>query len=78
MPGVTLADIGGPVHPQEIINADGSVCKWYGINLRSYFAAAALTGLLANPRRKGRADEYARDAFDQADAMLAASERKEG
>jgi hypothetical protein len=54
------------------------VSKWCGINLRDYFAAAALTGLLANETRSGRADEYARDAWEQADAMLAARERKEG
>jgi len=76
--GVTLADLGGPVHPQETTNADRSVSKWCGINLRDYFAAAALTGLLANETRSGRADEYARDAWEQADAMLAARERKEG
>jgi hypothetical protein len=49
-----------------------------GMSLRDYFAAAALQGLLASPRRTGRADEYARDAWDQADAMLDARERKEG
>ena len=48
-----------------------------GMNLRDYFAAAAMQGLLANPRRTGRHDAYARDAWDQADAMIAARERKE-
>ncbi len=45
--------------------------------LRDVYAAAALTGLLANPERIGNADEYARDALDQADAVLAERDRKE-
>ena len=49
-----------------------------GMSLRDYLAAAALTGLLANPGRRGGADSYARDAYDQSDAMLAASKPKEG
>jgi hypothetical protein len=48
------------------------------MSLRDYLAAAALTGLLANPGRRGGADSYARDAYDQSDAMLAASKPKEG
>jgi hypothetical protein len=76
MAGLTLADLGGPVHPQETQNADGSVSVWCGMNLRDYFAAAALTGLLANASEVN--DELAAEAFTAADAMLAARERKEG
>jgi hypothetical protein len=81
MAGLTLADLGGPVHPQETTNADGSVSKWYGINLRDYFAAAAMQGLIASPREwvdEITSERIAAWAYEQADAMLAARERKEG
>jgi hypothetical protein len=81
MAGVTLADLGGPVHPQETTNADRSVSKWYGINLRDYFAAAALQGLCASPREwldECTEDKIAVWAYEQADAMIAARERKDG
>jgi hypothetical protein len=81
MAGLTLADLGGPVHPQETQNADGSVSVWCGMNLRDYFAAAAMQGLIASPR--GWVDEATPEriavwAYERADAMLAARERKEG
>jgi hypothetical protein len=81
MAGLTLADLGGPVHPQETQNADGSVSVWCGMNLRDYFAAAALTGLLAISRDwvdEITSERIAAWAYEQADAMLAARERKEG
>ena len=69
---------GGPAFPFREQDGEGGYERFPGMSLRDYFAAAAMTALLANPRRTGRADEYARDAWDQADAMLAARERKEG
>ena len=49
-----------------------------GMTLRDYFAAAALQGMLANPDFNGASDAaVAGFAFRQADAMLAARERKE-
>ena len=79
MAGVTLADLGGPVHPQETTNADRSVSKWYGMNLRDYFAAAALQGTLAGPTGGPNTYEGLADAaYSAADAMLAARERKGG
>jgi hypothetical protein len=82
MAGVTLADLGGPVIPQQTKNADGSVSVWYGLNVRDYFAAAALQGLCASFDGPCLDDAFvsgvARRAFDIADAMLAARERKEG
>ena len=78
MAEVTLADLGGPVHPQETTNADRSVSKWCGINLRDYFAAAAMQGMLASTDGDGHIERYAVGAYDIADAMLAARERKEG
>jgi hypothetical protein len=82
MAGVTLADLGGPVIPQQTKNADGSVSVWYGLNVRDYFAAAALQRLCASFDGACLDDAFvsgvARRAFDIADAMLAARERKEG
>jgi hypothetical protein len=78
MAGVTLAHFGGPVHPQQTQNADGSVSVWYGMSLRDYFAAAALQGTLAGPTGGPNTYEGLADAaYSAADAMLAARERKE-
>lgn len=41
-----------------------------GMTLRDYFAAAALTGLLADPERNGTSKQFALDAFALADAMM--------
>ena len=62
-----------------------------GMSLRDYFAAAALQGLMGNSGGPWQADPMrgtgwcnsdaslvALTAYDIADAMLAASERKEG
>jgi len=67
------------VHPQETTNADRSVSKWCGINLRDYFAAAALTGMLSDPDA-GKVDwkDLAGETYEAVDAMLAAREQKEG
>jgi len=52
-------------------------CQAVVLTHRDRLAEAALTGLLANPERSGRADEYARDSWDQADQMLAARDGRE-
>jgi hypothetical protein len=39
--------------------------------MRDYFAAAALTGMLADSRREGGDVEYVHYAYKYADAMLA-------
>jgi hypothetical protein len=48
------------------------------MSLRDYFAAAALTGILADPNGSGHLQEVSGFAYLVADAMLAARERKEG
>ena len=79
MAGLTLADLGGPVHPQETQNADRSVSKWYGINLRDYFAAAALTGILSTfTKKEASVSLVAVASYRFADAMLGARKPKEG
>ena len=45
--------------------------------LRDYFAAAALTGLIANAERDGSAEDYSKDAYLFADAMLKERQRDE-
>ncbi len=51
-----------------------------GMSLRDYFAAAALTGMMANPNRKNNssalATMHATEAYEIADAMLAARKAK--
>ena len=46
-----------------------------GVKLRDYFAAAALTGLLADNTSSGSRADFAKYSYEYADAMLAA--RKE-
>ena len=74
----TLVDLGGPVFPQETHNADGSTSLWFGMNVRDYFAAATMQGMLAsswgNPID---CQSLANDSYRVADAMLAARETKE-
>ena len=74
----TLADLGGPVFPQETHNADGSTSVWFGMNLRDLFAAAALQGLIAVPygERPSTWKMAAGSAYEAADAMLAAREKQ--
>lgn len=60
---------GGPVFPipvEDGLNYHG------GMTLREWFAGQALAGILANSNRDGSTKEYAHDAYEQADAMLAA------
>jgi hypothetical protein len=58
---------GGPAFPCHGIS--GAVFK-YGMSLHDYFAAAALTGLLANPKAPGREEVIVDAAFHWADEML--------
>jgi hypothetical protein len=69
---------GGPAFPMTQADYEAAeMQRRYGMTLRDYFAAAALTGHSANPEfaQCGR-DRLAALAFELADAMLA--ERKKG
>lgn len=84
---------GGPAFPRiqhvclnEQTDAWGEVATTPGMTLRDWFAGMALTGVCANPtvvsqgmRATGdTAEQFAADsAYEIADAMLAARERKE-
>lgn len=82
-------DIGGPAFPQPCCDTGHAANSPYGIagggiSIRDYFAAAALTGLMANSdwysgaanrSHAGEAplgEQAAARAFNVADAMLAA------
>ena len=41
-----------------------------GMSLRDYFAAAAITGFIANPQNSGHIDIVVKVAYEVADAML--------
>lgn len=53
--------------------------QFYGMFLRDYFAAQALSGMLANNYREGfpqaKAEDYVTSAYIFADAMLAGREK---
>lgn len=53
------------------------VAKVVELGLRDYFAASALHGLLAHPGGQAKAVDTAREAYEYADAMLAARPKGE-
>jgi hypothetical protein len=72
---------GGPAFPHAQRLWDSDAQSWAvhsigGMTLRDYFAAAALTGSLANGRDL-MMSERAEDCYYYADAMIAARERKQ-
>jgi hypothetical protein len=76
-----MEKIGGPAFPQVWDDKCGKKTIWHGISARDYFAAAAMQGLCASLGPcldDAFLSALARRAFDVADAMLAARERKEG
>lgn len=48
-----------------------SLINTLGLTKREYFAALAMSGMLANSQRIGRNDEYAKTAVNAADALIA-------
>ena len=62
---------GGPAFPHETYN--GIPVPGSGMTLRDWFAGQALAGFLARSN-DGSPSETALDAYDMADAMLAARE----
>lgn len=45
--------------------------QYCGVSSRDYFAAKALQGFLSNPMWQGSDEDFAKMAYEQADAMLA-------
>lgn len=67
-----------PADASKIIGAipDMELPDEPSITLHDLFAMAALTGLIANPHCKDTDKEAARNAFNQADAMMKARDAK--
>ena len=78
---------GGPAFPSIApeftgISSDGDE-RWEngpqgGMSLRDYFAGQALAGMLADSESGGTARDFAKAAYAQADAMLAARSSESG
>lgn len=60
---------GGPAFPVPGLQADED---FNGMSLRDYFAAKAMAAMLAEPNLQATRDEFAKYAYEMADAMLAA------
>jgi hypothetical protein len=71
-----MAMVGGPAFPQEWREGYATKTIWHGISARDYFAAAAMTGMLSTCNGEASARLVASGAYEYADAMLAARERK--
>lgn len=68
---------GGPAFPhQDWDPAIHAQRREHGMSLRDWFAGQALAGMCADPSRDGTVAVYAAGAYEHADAMLAARERK--
>ena len=66
---------GGPAFPCQHEGSTRSDAA--GMNLRDYFAAKAMQGLVQNPNWRGfQLDSLVREAWGIADAMLSAREVK--
>ena len=57
-------------NPPAFPNDVKTISERAGMTLRDYFAAQALQGMLAMPNGDGEKDDYARWAYQYADAML--------
>jgi hypothetical protein len=77
----TSINDGGPVYPTTTRAAkEGDSIKFnvtHGITLRDYFAGQALAGILASANFGNVKDWIGAKAYEVADSMIAARERKE-
>ena len=68
-----------PAFPYTEYNQDGSLYNTErGMTLRDWFAGKALSGSLADPNSNGTFEDFARTAYQFADAMLAEREKGGG
>ncbi|MDZ7892364.1 MAG: hypothetical protein U5L73_11480 [Rhodoferax sp.] len=70
---MSAQDNSGPAFPT--LEEHGFNQGMPGMSLRDYFAAQALTGMLADPNLKAMPDEFARRSYALADAMLEARQQ---
>jgi hypothetical protein len=68
-------DDGGPAFPHVNRFYWGGDERYDGLSLRDWFAGLALQGLCSLDDAKGDADQYAKWAYQYADAMLAERKR---
>lgn len=68
-------DTGGPAFPGVLWVQHGDNLNPKGMNLRDYFAAQGLKGMLSDPNICGTPIEFAVRAYALADAMLKAREQ---
>lgn len=68
---MTKIDDGGPAFPTSL-SAEG---PFGGMSLRDWFAGHALAGLIAQTTKADLAEEFARQAYVAADAMLEARKK---
>lgn len=64
-----------PAFPLTMIDREGRPVWTNGMTIRDYFAAAALTGLLADPNCTGEVQSVSKAAYQIADAMVARMDR---
>lgn len=74
-PAMATSD-GGPAFPHTRVHADTSGRIHHGMTLRDYFAAKALSGLIAHPDGGGSFESLAEYAYKYAESMLKAREVK--
>ena len=75
-----LINDGGPAFScasSMIVNGKQATVPAQGMSLRDYFAGQALAGILASANFGSTKDWIGGKAYEAADAMLAARERKE-
>lgn len=75
-PAMATSD-GGPAFPRTFVG-DESAASYFnnGMTLRDYFAAKALSGLIAHPDGGGSFESLAEYAYKYAESMLKAREVK--
>jgi hypothetical protein len=73
---------GGPAFPSEVWDSEGCPQHTQGMSLRDYFAAKAMQAMLSGHFAKYGHEDYwprpeiAAEAYEMADAMLAARKEK--
>ncbi|WP_374633964.1 hypothetical protein [Ferrovibrio sp.] len=78
---MTKINDGGPAFPvippcdESGISESGYPYPAQGMSLRDWFAGQALVGLIAQTMKADRAEEFARQAYVSADAMLEARKK---
>ena len=70
-----MKDTSDPAFPTDAQNYDGESYHYQGMSLRDWFAGQYLAGLASNPKAIGTPQEWAKECYDLADAMLV--ERRE-